>query len=137
MIKRGKSKIGRNKAMNKLDFLEFANKMGLPLSTINPGSTEFALEYKDALDGLEILKKCDVAILGGDILTLKSGKLIYVYQLWGDEYHYLNWYCLKMKKESEQEYFFRSCLVAREAIENAHKIALKFGDPCYIVFVPG
>jgi Immunity protein 40 len=118
-----------------LDFLDFAGKTGFPLSTINPGSNEFALEYKDALLGLEILKKFGVAILGGDILTMKSGELIYSYQVWGDEYHYLNWHCDKIKNESEQQYLFRSFTIARESLENANKIAHKFDNPCYIVFV--
>ena len=89
--------------MNKLQiYLDFARENGIPLSSINPGSNEIALEYENALLAIEILKDNKVAILGGDILTFKTNVLIYAYRLWGDQYQYLNWHCdrIKTKKMS-------------------------------------
>ncbi|MBV4360606.1 hypothetical protein [Pinibacter aurantiacus] len=60
------------------------------MSEINPGSDEVALTVDDAFYALELLKKKHTEILGGDIFSEDNGQLIYAYQLWGPEYHYLN-----------------------------------------------
>ncbi|MGC4059178.1 MAG: Imm40 family immunity protein [Chitinophagaceae bacterium] len=74
-------------------YLSFVKLNGRQLSEINPGSDEIALGVDNALKALELLKENQIAVLGGDILTEENGELIYAYQLWGEEYQYLNWYC--------------------------------------------
>lgn len=120
---------------NTLSYLNFIKEKGRPLSEINPGSDEIALAVDDALQAIELLKDNQTAILGGDILSEDSGELIYAYQLWGEEYHYLNWYCDRIDNESEDDYLKRSYILAKEGITNAHATAEKLKKKCYIVFV--
>ncbi|TYR31205.1 hypothetical protein FXV77_21380 [Sphingobacterium phlebotomi] len=120
---------------NTLSYLNFIKEKGRPLSEINPGSDEIALAVDDALQAIELLKDIQTAILGGDILSEDSGELIYAYQLWGEEYHYLNWYCDRIDNESEDDYLKRSYILAQEGITNAHATAEKLKKKCYIVFV--
>lgn len=120
---------------NTLSYLNFIKEKGRPLSEINPGSDEIALAVDDALQAIELLKDIQTAILGGDILSEDSGELIYAYQLWGEEYHYLNWYCDRIDNESEDDYLRRSYILAKEGIANAHTTAEKLKKKCYIVFV--
>jgi len=120
---------------NTLSYLNFIKEKGRPLSEINPGSDEIALAVDDALQAIELLKDNQTAILGGDILSEDSGELIYAYQLWGEEYHYLNWYCDRIDNESEDDYLKRSYILAKEGIVNAHTTAKKLKKKCYIVFV--
>lgn len=84
---------------------------------------------------MELLKNSQAIILGGDILSEENSELIYAYQLWGQEYHVLNWYCNRAENESEEDYLKRSYDLAKESIANANKTAEKFKKKCYIVFV--
>ncbi|MEM7110017.1 MAG: Imm40 family immunity protein [Bacteroidota bacterium] len=86
------------------EYLDLVKSKGRPLREINPGSDEIALDIDEALAAIEILKGNELPILGGDILSTDSGKLIYAYQFWGSEYHYLNWYCNELDNESRVEY---------------------------------
>jgi hypothetical protein len=117
------------------DYLDFLKSRGKTLAEINPGSDEFAFGYSDALRAIQLLGNAGVPILGGDILTEKSGELVYAYQDWGKEYIYLNWYCKKIEDESESEYVNRSHLVAEESIEKANTIAKYLGEVFYVVIV--
>lgn len=108
---------------NTLSYLNFLKEKGRPLSEINPGSDEIALAVDDALQAIELLKDNQTAILGGGILSEDSGELIYAYQLWGEEYHYLNWYCDRIDNEREDDYLKRSYTLAQEGITNAHATA--------------
>ncbi|GAA4454998.1 Imm40 family immunity protein [Rurimicrobium arvi] len=116
-------------------YLSFVKQNGRQLSEINPGSEEIALDIKNALKALELLKENQIAVLGGDILTEENDELIYAYQLWGGEYQYLNWYCDQNPNESDEEYLQRSYAKSIEGISDAVKIADKFRAKCYIVFV--
>ncbi len=116
-------------------YLDFLKEKGKPLSEINPGSDEIALTVNDALQALELLIDSQTTILGGDILSEENNVLIYAYQLWGEEYQYLNWYCDKNDNESKADYLQRSYVLAREGITNANKTAEKLKKKCYIVFV--
>lgn len=116
-------------------YLNFIKERGKPVSQINPGSDEMALAVDDALQAIELLKNSQTAIIGGDILSEDEGELIYAYQLWGEEYHYLNWYCDKRDNESEYDYLKRSYDIARKSVINAGQIAKRFNKKCYIVFV--
>lgn len=118
-----------------LNYLDFIKLKGRPLSEVNPGSDEIALTVDDALHALELLKSTHTAILGGDIFSENNGELIYAYQLWGAEYHYLNWYCDRMSQESKEDYLKRCYNVAREGIINANETAEKFNKKCFIVLV--
>lgn len=116
-------------------YIDFLKEKGKPLSEINPGSDEIALTVSDALQALELLRDSQAVILGGDILSEENNELTYAYQLWGDEYQYLNWYCDKKDNESREDYLQRSYVLAREGIANAHKTAEKLKKKCYIVLV--
>ncbi|WP_185218128.1 Imm40 family immunity protein [Sphingobacterium mizutaii] len=120
---------------NTFSYLNFIKEKGRPLSEINPGSDEIALAVDDAFQAIELLKDNQTAILGGDILSEDSGELIYTYQLWGEEYHYLNWYCDRIDNEKEDDYLKRSYILAQEGITNAHATAENLKKKCYIVFV--
>jgi len=116
-------------------YLDFLREKGKPLSEINPGSDEIALTVDNALQALELLKDSRVAILGGDILSEENNELIYAYQLWGEEYHCLNWYCDRIENESGEDYLKRSYEIAKASIINANKIAERLKHKCLIVFV--
>lgn len=120
---------------NTLNYLNFIKEKGRPVSEINPGSDEMALAVDDASQAIELLKNSQTIILGGDILSEDNGELIYAYQLWGEEYHYLNWYCDRMGNESKDDYLKRSYDIAREGVINASNTAERFNKKCYIVFV--
>jgi hypothetical protein len=120
---------------NILSYLNFIREKGRPVSEINPGSDEIALAVDDALQAIELLENSQTAILGGDVLSEDKGELIYAYQLWGEEYHYLNWYCDRMDNESEDVYLKRSYNIAKEGIVNASKTAERLNKKCYVVIV--
>ena len=120
---------------NKLSYLNFIKEKGRSLSEINPGGDEIALAVDDALQAIELLKGSQMTILGGDILSEDNGELIYAYQLWGEEYHCLNWYCDREDNESKDEYAKRSYILAKEGVVNAYATAEKLKKKCYIVFV--
>ncbi len=116
-------------------YLDFLKENGKSVSEINPGSDEKALNVEDALQALELIKDSQEFILGGDVLSEENNKLIYAYQLWGEEYIYLNWFCDRANNESKEAYLKRSYDIAKESITNANKIAEKLKKKCYIVFV--
>jgi hypothetical protein len=118
------------------DYLDFVSLKGIPLAEINPGSKELALKPEDALRALDILNQVGIPVVGGDVLSLDNdNKLIYAYQLWGSEYHVLNWYSEKAKGETDIEYVKRSNKEAREAIQNAVHAAIRLKKECLIVFI--
>lgn len=117
------------------EYFDLLRSKGIPLSQINPGSDESAIEGSEALHAIELLKDSQLPILGGDILSSDSGKLIYAYQLWGSEYHFLSWYCDKQKNESQGEYCARSYEVAKESIKRAVQVAQKLKRECFIVLI--
>ncbi len=120
---------------NVSDYLNFIKTKGRPLSEINPGSDEYALNIEDTLSAINLLKESQIAILGGDILSEKNNKLIYAHQYWGAEYHSLNWYCEKSDGETQTEYVYRSYFIATQNINKAAEIANKLDRICLIVFV--
>lgn len=115
------------------NYLDFLKEKGKPLSGISPGSNEMALTVEDALQALDLIKDNKLIILGGDILSEENNELIYAYQLWGQEYHDLNWYLTT--EDYERRDYFKSYGIAREGIANANKIAEQLKKKCYIVFV--
>ncbi len=117
------------------EYLDFTKSKGRPLAEINPGSDEIALSANEALEAIELLKASETPILGGDILSIDSGKLIYAFQLWGSEYHCLNWYCDESENESKTNFSKRSYEVAQKAIKEAAEIAQNLGKDCLIVLV--
>jgi hypothetical protein len=80
---------------------------GLPLSQINPGSTEYALSADAALRAIGALEGTAIAILGGDVLTENDGKLAYTES---------NWFCNKQDGSCDQEYAVASRAAAAEYI---------------------
>lgn len=117
------------------EYLNFIRRKGRPLNEINPGSSEYALKVDDAFEAIQMLQENQLPILGGDILSEKSGKLVYAYQLWGRQYHSLNWYCDKTASESNTEFCERSYKIAKNAINQASKTAIRLGEKCYINLV--
>ena len=116
-------------------YYNYLKSHGRSLEEINPGSNEFALSIGDSLNAIEILRAASISIKGGDVLTEREGKLAYVYQILGDKYHYLNWYCEKKEAESEMGYVMSSYLKSREAIEHANMVTQTNGIKCFIVIV--
>ena len=116
-------------------FLEHIKSNGKAVSAINPDSDEMALSVEDALQAVELLRNTNTPILGGDILTCNTEGLIYAYQSWGSEHHYLNWYCDKSEDENQEEYKERSFDTAIKAINQAAEIAAQLDRSCYIVLV--
>lgn len=116
-------------------YFNFLKEKGKQLSEFYHGSDKMALTVSDALQSLELLQDNQVAILGGDIISEENNELIYAYQLWGDEYQYLNWYCDQYDNESREDYLQRSYILAREGIAIASKTAERLNQKCYIVFV--
>lgn len=117
-------------------YLQFIRSKGKPLSEINPGSDEYALKPEDAFEALNILAEYEIPVAGGDILSISNtGKLIYAYNLWGQEYHYLDWYCNNDRNETSSEYSKRSILLSREKINEAVTKAKELNKDCYIVLV--
>ena len=115
-------------------FLGFLNQKGRPLSA-DYQSEEKALSVEDALQAVELLKEEKIAIYGGDILTEADGELVYAHDIWGIEFHYLNWYCDKLDDEDSADYLQRSYDKAKEGIMEAKKAADRLGEKCYIVLV--
>ena len=122
------------KMKKELWFLGFLNEKGRPLSA-DYESEEKALSVEDALQAIELLNEEKIAIYGGDILTEADGELVYVHDIWGKEYHYLNWYCDKSEDEDRADYLQRSYDKAKEGIMEAKKVADRLGEKCYIVLV--
>ncbi|MFZ0421471.1 MAG: Imm40 family immunity protein [Xanthobacteraceae bacterium] len=63
-------------------FEKFTAHHGIPLSGINPGSSEYALDRTRAIDAINILNDTDVAVLGGDVLRMGAERLEYVLDNW-------------------------------------------------------
>ena len=116
-------------------YFEYIKEKGKSLSEINPGSNEYALEVDDTLQAISLLKESQIPVLGGDILSNKSGSLVYAYQFWGSQYHCLNWSCEKTDGETKEVFCSRSYYIAKEAIDVASKTAKKLGKECYITLV--
>jgi hypothetical protein len=89
------------------DYLNFLHAKGIALSDTNPGSTEYALKLEDVFSAVDLLNTSNTAILGGDILSKKNGKLNYTYE---------NWYCQQQDKEESDKFISRSHLITREYI---------------------
>ena len=115
-------------------FLGFLNQKGRVLSA-DYRSEEKALSVEDALQAVELLKEEKIAIYGGDIRTEADGELVYAHDIWGIEFHYLNWYCDKLDDEDSADYLQRSYDKAKEGIMEAKKAADRLGKKCYIVLV--
>jgi hypothetical protein len=109
--------------VNNVSYIYFLKDHGRPLTEINPGSDELALELEDALEAIKFLENTNLAILGGDILSDISGKLIYTYE---------NWYCEKMVHEAHSDYCNRSYMIAKNYISNLIK---KNSKKLYVVLV--
>lgn len=119
-----------------LDYITFLKKEGRALSEINPGSKEYALTIEKSFVALDLLSRNKIPILGGDVLSIDSdGKLVYVSHLFGDKYHYLNWYCERVEYESDENYIKRSHSLAKDSILKAETITELFNKPCLITLV--
>ena len=114
-------------------YLDFLKKNGRSLCETYIGSDEIALKVEDALLALELIKDSQAMIIGGDVLSEDNNKIMYAHQLWGQEYHVLNWYL--DSEDYKRKDFLKSYLIAKEAIINANNIANKLKKKCYIVFV--
>ena len=115
-------------------YLGFLNQKGRSLSA-DYQSEEKALSVEDALQAIELLNEEKITIYGGDIFTEADGELVYAHDIWGKEYHYLNWYCDKSDDEERADYLQRSYDKAKEGIMKAKKAADRLGKKCYIVLV--
>lgn len=117
-------------------YKEFLKKRSIPVSSINIGSSEYAIPYEQVFEAVKILENNQVSIKGGDVLTLDSDNTLkYAYQIWGDEYISLNWYCDKLETETEERYYKRSIEKAKRSIEKAIEVSSKFNSGCLFVLV--
>ena len=118
-----------------INYLKFIRKVGRPMSEINNGSDEIALQPDDALFAIGLLENSHLPILGGEIVSEdKKGQLIYALYLWGGEYCYLDWSCEKSTDNTE-EYITASYELAKEKIIIANNVAKQLKKKCYIVLV--
>jgi hypothetical protein len=105
------------------EFKNFIATMGRSLSEINQGSNEIAMSPPIALRALDLLSGSQIAILGGDILSDASGKLVYTHE---------NWYCEKALRENPIEFVKRSQTDARKRIG---KLSERNDKNTYVVLV--
>lgn len=107
-------------------YLELLENKGFSLEYMNPGTTEKALQYDDAMHAIELIKEDDFAILGGDIVTLdKKGEFTYAY---------LSWNVDDEKEETSKSYKERSYKESEDYIVYINKILTKKKKPCFIIF---
>lgn len=104
------------------EYFDFLFQKGIPLSSINEGSDEFAIEVKDYQELVSIIKKINIPILGGDVLILND----YL------EYTGDNWYCEKNTDESEVDYISRSLTISETYLNYYNFLPNKV---YYVVFV--
>lgn len=117
------------------DYQKYIKLNGISLNNTNHGSNEVALVADKAIKAIELIKKENTPILGGDILTYNNGSILYAYLVWGSQYHCLNWYCNKTEKESKIRYAERSYGIAKRAIKESIKIAKILDEDCLITFI--
>ncbi len=126
-----------NYMKNKSDYYKFLNEKGVSLTTLNPGSSDYALKDDDALVALHLLEQDNNVVLGGEVLTKKNdGSLAYAMNIWGLEYVYLDW-TIDKKHQSENltTYVKRSIDFAIKAILRAKDVAENLHQECLIVLV--
>lgn len=118
-----------------IKYYNFTKSKGRPLSEINPGSDEYALEVSDALEAVELLDGSQQPVLGGEIMSEDKGVLAYAMHSWGKDldYYYLNWHCDKKEDEDQAELCDRSYKMAKESILKASEVAKQLDKKCYIV----
>lgn len=105
------------------EFKDLLKRVGRPLEEINPGSDEYAVPLEKTTDVLDALVGTPVAILGGDILEDKGGRLAYSYE---------NWYSEKEAGEDPRDFAARSQRMAQEYTDNLKKQGRK---NLHVVFV--
>ena len=109
---------------------------GVNLSVLNPGSKEKILTIQEALAAIKIFEKVGQPIIGGDVLSKDSeNNYRYAYQLWGSEYHSLNWYCNKNNFESITDYSKKSYEAAINNINHAILVAQSLGYEVFFVLI--
>lgn len=121
--------------MSDIGYWAFRKKNGRSLAGVNPDSDEVALTVSDALVAVNLLEKEKMPILGADVLLEYEEGLKYLYQILGDEYIYLNWYCDELDNENEEEYIQRSHNIAKQYINGIAKIEKEYNIQCYVVLV--
>lgn len=106
-----------------VEYFNFLKKYGTAMSSINPGSDEYALIPSDALKAILLLEGSHVAICGGDVLQEKNGTL---------EYTFENWYCDQEAGENPVTYVMRS---HQESVEYINKLVERNRPNVYVVLV--
>ena len=87
---------------------EILEERGYEFSSL--GFNETALLPEDALECIDIARKTNVPILGGDLYQMVDGNI-------SMSPTYENWHCDRMKDEALADYCIRSCNEAYEFIE--------------------
>jgi len=117
-------------------YQNFILKHGIPVSHLNPGSDEYALNINYAYDALQILRRENIGIVGGDIFsTTKNGTLKNAYQLWGEEFHTLNWSFNDIPNKEKSVFVKMSHDYAYKCIELANQYAKQLGQPLYVTLI--
>ena len=93
-------------------YLRFVSSEGRKLRELNPQGDELGLVPSKALEALNLLQGCPVAVLGGDVLSDSSGKLAYIHE---------DWYCERLPGEVPMDFARRSQINARDFITGLEK----------------
>lgn len=117
--------------MNKYEM--FVRSHGYPLNKINPGSEEYYLKMEDAICAIEILKAIAIPVRGIDIIVEQGGNIGYAYQIWGSQFHTLNYYIERKDDESFEDFCKRSYSEMEVKIREAFNLAQMRNQKCYIV----
>lgn len=115
--------------------LDFIKSKSVAIEDLNLGNDQIALSASVALEAVELCLENEVPILGGDILSINSGRLVLAQNYWGAKYHYLNWYSDPLENESNTEYARRSHTIAKRSINRALKVSKQLNKECLVALV--
>ena len=107
--------------MEELSLREFMKETGNKIF----GTNEFALSNNDALIAIELAKKENLPILGGDVYFSRDGKI---------EPAYANWHTDKLDKEESSVYLAKTWKNSKDYIERF--VVPKDVEVLYVLIVP-
>ncbi len=94
------------------EFEALLARAGTPLDQFNPGSDEYALDRRVALEAIEALGRTNRVVRGGDVVRITEGRLQYTD----------NWFVKRTPKKTDTSFATRSREYARRYVE-------EFGSP--------
>jgi hypothetical protein len=104
-----------------------------------PDWRRMALTIDDAIRAVYLLEGSGMPIIGGDVVVPDpymnyEDNILWrsAFELWGDQYHTLDWSCDVLESPSEQA-ISESYRFSKEKIWEANNIAKQLGKSCWIV----